>query len=319
VKLAPSAREPRKCVMKYQKKKLVRVLVSKLKPHPRQATLFAPSSEEEIQALAASMEKDGQIDPIEITPDNVIICGHQRVEAAKLLGWKELLAWVRDDLAEAGAQAVEKRLIKDNLLRRQLTNLDYARAYLGLRELEYDNWVAQARAKEDYRDHVGHRFGVEGRTLDRWASILRSPMSVQQAYTDKILIESDAIKIAQKLDAKTQTKVAKKIEAARKDGGARKEVKKRIAGIVANYFARNGKPPESFTIWSRLKKALQTAIRDFDCRASEIKFGIARPDRDLLHSAIALLRDLRQTGKRNEEEIEAAKRVHRESQGKSPS
>jgi len=74
------------------------------------------------------MDEEGQIEPIEITPGYLVICGHLRIEAAKRLGWTEISAWIRRDLAEAGDEAVEKRLIEGNLVRRQLTDLDCARA-----------------------------------------------------------------------------------------------------------------------------------------------------------------------------------------------
>src|SRR5215813_12319778 len=91
------------------------VKIAALSTHPRQAELFGDLPEEKILELAADLERNGQKTPIEITPDNVIICGHQRVRAAELLEWTEIKAVIRDDLAEEGDASVFEQLVKDNL------------------------------------------------------------------------------------------------------------------------------------------------------------------------------------------------------------
>ena len=50
----------------------------------------------DISSLAASLKKYGQINPIVITPKNVLIAGERRLEAAKSLGWKTIKAEVVD-------------------------------------------------------------------------------------------------------------------------------------------------------------------------------------------------------------------------------
>ena len=109
-------------------RKIVEKPIASLKPHPRQAKLFHDATEEEIKELAESMANNGLDHPVEILPDGTIVAGHQRVKAAQKLGWKSIRCWVRNDLAKAGEEAVECRLIEDNVIRRQLTKLDEARA-----------------------------------------------------------------------------------------------------------------------------------------------------------------------------------------------
>jgi len=45
VSFASSARLSEECAMKHKTKELVRVSISNLKPHPKQAVFFAPSPE----------------------------------------------------------------------------------------------------------------------------------------------------------------------------------------------------------------------------------------------------------------------------------
>src|SRR6516225_8645018 len=114
--------------------------VDQLTPHPMQKRLYGEPPAAEVEDLADDLRRNGQLQPLEILRDGssgagTIIAGHKRTAAAKLLGWETLLVWVRDDLAHDPA-AVERRLIEDNLNRRQLGRLAKARLYKRLRELE---------------------------------------------------------------------------------------------------------------------------------------------------------------------------------------
>jgi hypothetical protein len=123
--------------------------VNSLKPYPLQAEMFGDLSQPELDSLAADIKKNGLRDEIEILPSGTIIAGHQRLRAVKLLGWKKVDCWIRDDLAEQGEVAIEGRFIEDNLNRRHLTKLAIARAYLHLRELQQEARTANDGATGD--------------------------------------------------------------------------------------------------------------------------------------------------------------------------
>ena len=44
----------------------------------------------DLEALAESMKEHGLLHPIVTTLDRKLICGHRRIEAARMLGWKEI-------------------------------------------------------------------------------------------------------------------------------------------------------------------------------------------------------------------------------------
>ena len=177
-------------------KEIVDMPVGKLKAHPQNALTFGSPTPQEIAALAAEMAKDGQLEPIEITPKGVIISGHSRWEAAKKLGWKTVCCWVRHDLAKAGADAVVERLIRTNLHRRQLTPLGKARCYRDLKTSCRANQRLSSTAKGDLRDQLGKMFHESGRSLDRKLQLLDLPLVLQKAFEDGQLPLTVATRIA---------------------------------------------------------------------------------------------------------------------------
>src|SRR4051794_21722980 len=98
-------------------KEIVDIPVAQLKPHPLQKEIYGERADWQIQELADSMADHGQDEPVEVLPDNTIVSGYGRVDAAKRLGWKTIRCWVRRDLEETGPEAVEARLIAANLHR----------------------------------------------------------------------------------------------------------------------------------------------------------------------------------------------------------
>ena len=97
----------------------MKIKISELKPHPFNA-LFGDLPKDEFDALREDIKQRGVQTIIDITEDNVIVCGHQRVRALTDLGIEEvgvrvLTGWTDDRIKE--------HLIKDNILRRQLALL----------------------------------------------------------------------------------------------------------------------------------------------------------------------------------------------------
>src|SRR4051812_6738101 len=79
--------------------------LSRLQEHPRQAELFGNLPDEELRALAEDMRRHGQRQPVEALPDGTLLAGHQRLRAARLLGWDKIEVRVRHDLASDPAAA----------------------------------------------------------------------------------------------------------------------------------------------------------------------------------------------------------------------
>ncbi len=69
--------------------------LSELQPDPKNAKLHPV---EQVEAIARNIEEFGMLDPITITPDNLIIAGHGRFLACKSLGMEEVPVYVMEHL-----------------------------------------------------------------------------------------------------------------------------------------------------------------------------------------------------------------------------
>ena len=221
-----------------------------LQPHRQQAELFGEGSDLEIEELAADIRKHGVIQPIEITSDNTIIAGHRRVKALRLLKQTEIRCWVREDLEELGEKAIEQRLIEDNLNRRQMSRLEQARAYRRLKHLHNSRRTESDEALDgDLRDFLATRFGVSGRTLDRWEQVLDAPREIQDAIDSQTLTITQAGKIAI-LPGDIQARIGERI----RGGENPKKVVNDYVGSVS--VADSGARSEITKLVSQLNKAV---------------------------------------------------------------
>jgi len=185
--------------------------LSKLKDHPRQAEMFGDVDEVELRALADDMKKQGLRDPIEITSDNVVIAGHQRVRAAKLLGWTEIDVIIRDDLVDKGA--VEEHLINDNFVRRQLSPLARAKCIRRLMEIELgrDTKNFGQTRREELKRRIAIRMHLSTRSVSRYLLIVDAPLAIQRAFDAGKITLSVAGKTAL-LSSSAQVEVVRRIE-----------------------------------------------------------------------------------------------------------
>src|SRR5437879_2244723 len=106
--------------------------VDKLKPHPRQQEFFDELPRVELEALASSMNENRLQFAIDVLPEGkmgLILRGRNRVAAAKLLGWTEIDAVVRNDLVGQPDHVLIAFMIDDNMQRQQLGPLAIARCY----------------------------------------------------------------------------------------------------------------------------------------------------------------------------------------------
>lgn len=86
----------------------------------------------DIDALAESLRRYGQISPILIDKKNRLIAGRRRLEAARRLGWRTLNATVVDAREELARLELE---VEENIQRRDFTAEEKHLAFERLRKL----------------------------------------------------------------------------------------------------------------------------------------------------------------------------------------
>lgn len=109
------------------------VSVLDLKDHPKNSYFFDDIEGTRWEEFLASVQRNGIINPIVITSDNVIISGHQRVRACKALGINEIKAFVMDWKNE---DDILLALIESNIRQRGVVNSPSIKLGRMLKELE---------------------------------------------------------------------------------------------------------------------------------------------------------------------------------------
>ncbi|TFD12123.1 chromosome partitioning protein ParB [Cryobacterium sp. TMT1-2-2] len=104
----------------------------------------------DIDALAASIERQGLLQPITVTPDGTLICGARRLAALRQLGVRKLHVWVRAGISDQLAQLLAEQ--DDNALHKAFAPTEAAALY---RE------VKMLLAEDAQRRQAATRFGTE--------------------------------------------------------------------------------------------------------------------------------------------------------------
>jgi ParB-like chromosome segregation protein Spo0J len=268
---------------------VVKLKLAALKPHPRQFELFTQRSAAEDAALAEALKEHGLDHPVQVLPNLVLVAGHRRVAAAKAIGWTEISAIVREDLAAQGEEAIVAFLIRDNAQRRQLSPLERARYAFELKKIaairdnQYTFDFDKEAVRQNTRDWIGQILGISGREASRLFNVLRTPTEVQAALDDGRLTLVLADKVA-RLDREDQAEIAGEI----RDGKDPKTV-------VEAYVAQSKRGNESvMPAYRKLLKDVDTAAEALAGRTKEVEVVDAQVDGHVqtMERGVALLRKL---------------------------
>lgn len=87
----------------------------------------------DLDALAASIDQLGLLQPVTVTPDRVLVCGWRRLEAVKRLGWESIKVWVRSGISDPVTALLAER--DENTQRKDYTPLERESLYREIKEL----------------------------------------------------------------------------------------------------------------------------------------------------------------------------------------
>jgi ParB/RepB/Spo0J family partition protein len=265
-------------------RKTIMVAISGLRPHPQQAALYTQPPDKEIEELAAIIKRDGFTVPIEVLPDNTIICGHRRTRAATLLGMPEIPAYVRDDLAAQGEYAVVHRLLEDNQTRRHHSALDRARHAVVRKRLGRKRLYPRLTDEEtgELRDEIGRELNISGRHVGRLIRVVEhTPLEVQAAVDRKQLTMGEAYAVAG-LEATVKEEIARRLRDEKADPH---EV------VRACLPARSGRHKNARDAKRALVSALGRGLSDLQGRLDKVGW-ITPKEEDTFRETIALIQRL---------------------------
>lgn len=145
----------------------------------------------DIDALAASIARDGLLQPLTITPDGVLVCGRRRLAAIIKLGWRTVNVWVRSGISDRLGHLLAEQ--DDNILHKELTPLEAASLYRELKALLAEDAARRQEATRFSSDRQPGKDGggklqapstPAGETRQQAAAMIPGP--VAQRTLDKI-------------------------------------------------------------------------------------------------------------------------------------
>ncbi|NOJ60317.1 ParB N-terminal domain-containing protein [Arthrobacter sp. 260] len=177
----------------------------------------------DIEQLAASIDREGLLQPITITPDGVLVCGARRLAAITRLGWKKVNVWVRSGISDRLGHLLAEQ--DDNVLHKPLTQTEAAVLYRELKTLMAEDAAGREAATRFSSEHQpggdgGGKFpppspGPHGKTREQAAAMI--PGGASYKTLDKI---SYLEQIADDPAQPTELRAHVTAELARIDAGA---------------------------------------------------------------------------------------------------
>jgi ParB family chromosome partitioning protein len=105
----------------------------------------------DLDALAASIERDGLLQPITITPDGLLVCGVRRLAAIRQLGWRTVNVWVRSSISDRLGHLLAEQ--DDNQLHKTLSPLEAAGLYREIKTLMAEDAARRDAATQFSTEH----------------------------------------------------------------------------------------------------------------------------------------------------------------------
>lgn len=87
----------------------------------------------DLDALAASIQREGLLQPVTVTVDGVLVCGARRLAALRQLGVKKVNVWVRAGISDRLGELMAEQ--DDNVLHKPLSQTEAAALYRELKTL----------------------------------------------------------------------------------------------------------------------------------------------------------------------------------------
>src|SRR6185503_17631091 len=152
--------------------------LSDLKEHPKRSVYYSRPSLWEVKALADKMERNGQSEPAEITPDGILIVGYACAAAKRLKRQQTIRVLIRHDLA-GNERAIERRLLESYQSGRHLSTLE--RALLEYRVSQLSFHEDTGRDRGDVTKKIAKTLEITPRQVRNYVKLFKGPPELLQA------------------------------------------------------------------------------------------------------------------------------------------
>lgn len=197
------------------------IRISELNPHPRNEEFFDNISGESWTAFLESIKTSGVIEPVVITPEKVIISGHQRVRACKELGIDTVLTDMRSYDDE---DKILKDLIETNIRQRGIGNPNPVKLGRCIKELERIYGIREGRPEKLPKSSVDNftqqdlakMIGISVDTLQNYKTLAEMIPELEELVDTGIVTKTTALAIMKELTADEQEDLIANLDVTKK-------------------------------------------------------------------------------------------------------
>lgn len=198
--------------------------VNELKAHPRNSEFFDDMTGDAWKAFLESIKTSGVIEPVVITPDKVIISGHQRVRACKELGITNVLTDMRD---YSNADKILKDLIETNIRQRGIGNPNPVKLGRCIKELERIYGFREGRPEKlsnnftvnnqpTNESELAEQLGMTRQTLQNYKKLTEMIPELEELVDTGFVTNTTALAIMRNLSEEEQIKLISSMDTTKK-------------------------------------------------------------------------------------------------------
>ena len=211
--------------------------VAELIPHKKNEYFFDNMSGEPWMAFLDSIKTSGVIEPVIATQDLVIVSGHQRVNACKALGIKQVWTDIRTYDSE---DEILKQLIETNIRQRGVGNTNSVKLGRCIAELERIYGIKNGGDRKSdghnvqlkkSQDDLAKELDMSKKQMSRYKSLTDLIPELQDAVMSGKITATTAMGFVKKLTPEEQMQIAEQI--AGNDNVSTADIQKYIDEIKA--------------------------------------------------------------------------------------
>lgn len=193
--------------------------ISELKPHPRNNEFFDDMTGDAWNAFKESISTSGIVEPVVVTPDMIIVSGHQRVRAAKELHMSAVMVDIRK---YENDDKVLKDLIETNIRQRGIGNPNPVKLGRCIKELERIYGVREGRPEklpkvsEVNQSNIAEMIGISVDTLNNYKKLTELIPELEDLVDTGILAPTTALALVKYMSPSEQEEFVKSMDVTKK-------------------------------------------------------------------------------------------------------